>query len=55
MKINGKSHSGNVSNDDGRVGWKYPYNSKEINESCQRFFEKRGMKQKIFNCKIKQK
>lgn len=30
MKINGKDTEGNVDQDDARVGWKYPLNSKQI-------------------------
>ena len=45
MKTNGKETEGNVDQDDARVGWKYPLNSKQINKACENFFEKRGMKQ----------
>jgi len=45
MKINGKEIEGNVSLNDGRVGWKYPLRSKEISKACEDFFEKRAMKQ----------
>jgi hypothetical protein len=44
MKINGKNTEANVDADDGRVGWKYPLNSKQINKACEDFFKKRGMK-----------
>jgi hypothetical protein len=45
MKINGKDIEGNVDSNDGRVGWKYPLNSKQISKACEDFFKKRGMKQ----------
>jgi hypothetical protein len=45
MKINGKETEGNVDQDDARVGYKYPVNSKQINKACEDFFKKRGMKQ----------
>ena len=48
MKVNGKNNAENLSNDDGRVGWKYPFNSKEISKACEKFFEKRGMKKPTF-------
>jgi hypothetical protein len=48
MKINGKDTEGNVDQDDARVGWKYPLNSKQIAKACEDFFKKRGMKQ--FDC-----
>jgi hypothetical protein len=48
MKINKKLHVDNLSSDDGRVGWKYPLNSKEIVKACEKFFEKRGMKKQTF-------
>jgi hypothetical protein len=48
MKINGKNNTENLSNDDGRVGWKYPLNSKEIVKACEKFFDKRGMKKNKF-------
>jgi hypothetical protein len=48
MKINKKLHVDNLSNDDGRVGWKYPLNSKQIIKACEKFFEKRGMKKPTF-------
>lgn len=48
MKINGKETEGNVDLDDGRVGWKYPLNSKQINKACEDFFKNRGMKQYNF-------
>jgi len=44
MKINGKDTEGNVDQDDARVGWKYPLNSKQIAKACEDFFKKRGMK-----------
>jgi hypothetical protein len=44
MKINGKDTEGNVDQDDARVGWKYPLNSKQIVKACEDFFKKRGMK-----------
>jgi hypothetical protein len=44
MKINGKETEGNVDQDDARVGYKYPVNSKQINKACEDFFKKRGMK-----------
>ena len=44
MKINGKNTEANVNADDGRVGWKYPLNSKQINKACEDFFKRRGMK-----------
>jgi len=44
MKINGKDTEGNVDQDDARVGWKYPLNSKQITKACEDFFKKRGMK-----------
>jgi hypothetical protein len=44
MKINGKDIEGNVDLNDGRVGYKYPLNSKEISKACEDFFKKRGMK-----------
>jgi hypothetical protein len=44
MKINSKDMEGNVDQDDARVGWKYPLNSKQINKACEDFFKKRGMK-----------
>lgn len=49
MKINGKNSEANVDLDDGRVGWKYPLNSKEIVRACESFFKKRGMKQ--YDCR----
>jgi len=48
MKVNGKNNAENLSNDDGRVGWKYPFNSKEISKACEKFFDKRGMKKTRF-------
>ena len=44
MKINGKSTERNVDLNDGRAGWKYPLNSKQISKACEEFFKKRGMK-----------
>jgi hypothetical protein len=44
MKINGKNTEANVDLNDGRVGWKYPLNSKQINKACEDFFKNRGMK-----------
>ena len=44
MKINGKDTEGNVDQDDARVGWKYPLNSKQIAKACEDFFKTRGMK-----------
>jgi hypothetical protein len=55
MKINKKLHVDNLSNDDGRVGWKYPLKSKEIIKACEKFFEKRGMKKQTFMPTIKKK
>jgi phage-related protein len=48
MKVNKKHQVDNLSSDDGRVGWKYPLNSKEIVKACEKFFEKRGMKKPTF-------
>ena len=48
MKVNGKNNAENLSNDDARIGWKYPFNSKEISKACDKFFEKRGMKKTNF-------
>jgi len=48
MKINGKNNTENLSNDDGRVGWKYPLNSKEIGRACDKFFDKRRIKKATF-------
>lgn len=45
MKINGKEVEGNVSFDDGRVGWKYPLRSKDISKACDEFLKNRGIKQ----------
>ena len=53
MKINGKDVESNIASDDGRVGWKYPLRSKEINKACENFFENRGMKQYKFSGKQK--
>ena len=53
MKINGKDIEGNVDLDDGRVGYKYPLNSKEISKACEDFFKKRGMKQYTLTGKLK--
>lgn len=55
MKINGKKAESNVSLDDGRVGWKYPLNSKKISKACENFFEKRGMKQYTLTGRPKKK
>jgi hypothetical protein len=44
-----------LSNDDGRVGWKYPLKSKEIVQACEKFFENRGMKKQTFMPTIKKK
>jgi hypothetical protein len=55
MKINKKLHVDNLSNDDGRVGWKYPLNSKQIIKACEKFFEKRGMKKPTFMGNLKKK
>jgi hypothetical protein len=55
MKINKKLHVDNLSNDDGRVGWKYPLKSKEIVQACEKFFENRGMKKQTFMPTIKKK
>jgi hypothetical protein len=55
MKVNGKYNAENLSNDDGRVGWKYPFNSKEISKACEKFFEKRGMKKATFMPQMKKK
>jgi hypothetical protein len=55
MKINGKNNTENLSNDDGRVGWKYPLNSKEIVKACEKFFDKRGMKKPTFMGNVKNK
>jgi len=48
MKINKTRIANNLSCDDGRVGWKYPLNYKEISKACDRFFSKRCMKKKTF-------
>ena len=48
MKVNGKQSVSNVTLNDGRVGWKYPVNSKEISKACEKFFAKRGMKKATF-------
>ena len=53
MKINGKETEGNVDQDDARVGWKYPINSKQINKACEDFFKNRGMKQYTLTGKLK--
>ena len=53
MKINGKNTEANVDADDGRVGWKYPLNSKQINKACEDFFKNRGMKQYTLTGKLK--
>jgi hypothetical protein len=45
MKVNGKNLEENVELNDGRVGWKYPLNSKQITKACEDFFKKRGMAQ----------
>lgn len=45
MKVNGKNLEENVDFNDGRVGWRYPLNSKQINKACEDFFKKRGMAQ----------
>jgi hypothetical protein len=55
MKINKKLHVDNLSSDDGRVGWKYPLNSKEIIKACEKFFENRGMKKHTFMGNLKKK
>jgi hypothetical protein len=55
MKINGKDTEGNVDQDDARVGWKYPLNSKQISKACEDFFKKRGMKQYTLTGKLKTK
>jgi hypothetical protein len=55
MKVNGKNNTENLSNDDGRVGWKYPLNSKEIVKACEKFFQKRGMKKNTFMGNVKKK
>ena len=55
MKINGKETESNVSLDDGRVGWKYPLNSRQIVKACEDFFKKRGMKQYTITGKLKTK
>jgi hypothetical protein len=55
MKINGKSTESNVDLNDGRVGWKYPLNSKQISKACEDFFKKRGMKQYTLTGKLKTK
>jgi len=53
MKINGKDIEGNVDLNDGRVGYKYPLNSKEISKACEDFFKKRGMKRYTITGKLK--
>ena len=53
MKINSKDMEGNVDQDDARVGWKYPINSKQINKACEDFFKNRGMKQYTLTGKLK--
>lgn len=53
MKINGKQTESNVDLDDGRVGYKYPLNSKQISKACEDFFKKRGMKQYTLTGKLK--
>lgn len=53
MKINGRTKESNLDFNDGRVGWKYPLKSKEINDACEAFFRKRGMKQYDFSGKTK--
>jgi hypothetical protein len=55
MKANGKNMEGNVDQDDARVGWKYPLNSKQIVKACEDFFKKRGMKQYTLTGKLKTK
>jgi hypothetical protein len=55
MKVNGKSTESNVDLNDGRVGWKYPLNSKQISKACEDFFKKRGMKQYTLTGKLKTK
>lgn len=35
MKINGKNAESNVDLNDGRVGWKYPLNSKQISKPAK--------------------
>ncbi len=53
MKVNGKEMEGNVKNDDARVGWKYPLNSKQISKACEDFFKKRGIAQYNLCGKVK--
>lgn len=53
MKINGKNSESNVDQNDGWVGWKYPFNSKQIVRACEDFFKKRGMKQ--YDCRGREK
>ena len=53
MKVNGKDTEGNVDQDDARVGYKYPVNSKQINKACEDFFKNRGMKQYTLTGKLK--
>lgn len=53
MKVNGKNTESNVDLNDGRVGWKYPLNSKQIAKACDNFFKKRGMKQYTITGKLK--
>lgn len=53
MKVNGKNTEANVDLNDGRVGWKYPLNSKQIAKACDNFFKKRGMKQYTITGKLK--
>jgi hypothetical protein len=55
MKVNGKDVEGNVDQNDARVGWKYPLNSKQITKACEEFFKKRGMKQYTLTGKLKTK
>ena len=48
MKHNNLNLESNVAPDDGRIGYKTPRRTEEINKACNKFLESRGVSTSFF-------